>query len=156
MPDKTASGYVAVFLIVVRNLNAVQNTLRCCNLIRTHDHQHLFRSENTVSGDDVKQRVLGKEGFGKIYYIRNYLVIGIGPVACKLKAVAGLGLLGLAAHCILDCIDTGSIRVILGQRTVGDNKNLHIFEESAARPEGITLVTLNLVERFADRHSPAL
>ena len=140
----------------MRNLNAVQNAFRCRNLIRTHDHQHLFRSENAVSGDDIKQRVLGKEGFGKIYDVRDNPVIGISPVACKLKAVAGLGLLGLTAHCILDCIDTGSIRVILSQRTVGDNENLHIFEESAACPEGITLVTLNLVERFTDRHSPAL
>ena len=42
MPDKTASGYVAVFLVVMRNLYAVQDTFRCRNLIRTHNHQHLF------------------------------------------------------------------------------------------------------------------
>ena len=100
--------------------------------------------------------MLRKEGLGKVYDIRDNLIVGICPVACKLKAVAGLGLFSLAALRVLDGIYTGSIGVILGQRSVRDNENLHIFEKSAARPKGITLVALNLVERFTDRHSPAL
>ena len=38
MPDIAAAGHSAVFLIIVGDFNAVQDPLRCRDLIWPHDH----------------------------------------------------------------------------------------------------------------------
>ena len=41
-------------------------------------------------------------------------------------------------------------------RTVGNHKNLHILIQPTARPEAVTLITVNLVERLFDRDTTPL
>ena len=153
MPDISATGHIAVFLIVVGNGNAVHDALGCGDLIRAHDHEHILRRENAVLGQDVQQRMTGKERLGKVDQIRNDAVIGICPIRREFKAIAGFALFLLAGIGILDSVEAGAIGVVLGVRTVGDDKNLRILEQTAASPEGIPLIAVDLVERLADGHA---
>ena len=50
----------------------------------------------------------------------------------------------------------GSIRIILGMRTVGDDKDLHVLKQPAPGPEAIPLVPLDLIGCLPDGHAPAL
>ena len=61
------------FLVVVGNLDAVEDALGCGNLIGTHDHQHVFRSKNTVLRQNVQDGVAGKNVFVKS--IRSGIVL---------------------------------------------------------------------------------
>ena len=45
-------------------------------------------------------------------------------------------------------VEAGGIRVILCVSSVGYDENLHIFIQSAACPETISLIAVNLVERL--------
>ena len=100
--------------------------------------------------------MLCKEGPGKVDQIRQHMVIRIGPVGGKFKAIAGLFLLGLAVFGVLDGIVAGAVGVVLGICAVGDHKNLHILIQAAARPERIPLVAVDLVERLPDGHPTPL
>ena len=42
MPDVAAALDGAILFVVVGDLDAVQNPLRCRDLVGTHHHQHLF------------------------------------------------------------------------------------------------------------------
>jgi hypothetical protein len=48
------------------------------------------------------------------------------------------------------------VAVVLGQRAVADDEQLHILEQAAARPEAVALVAVDLVEGLADVHATAL
>ena len=62
-----SSGIRRSHLLVIGGyLNAVQDALSRCNLIGTHDQQNFFRCENTVLGQYIQNRMLGKEGLCKI------------------------------------------------------------------------------------------
>ena len=100
--------------------------------------------------------MLCKECPGKVDQIRQHTVIRIGPVGGKFKAIAGLFLLGLAVFGILDGIVAGAVGVVLGICAVGDHKNLRILVQTAARPERIPLVAVDLVERLPDGHPAPL
>ena len=51
---------------------------------------------------------------------------------------------------------SGGIGVVIGECAVADDKELGIFEEPGASPEGIPLVAVDLVEGFLEIHTPAL
>ena len=97
-----------------------------------------------------------KEGPCKVDQIRNNPVVGIGPKTGKLKAVAGLFLFLLAALGILDGIPASAVGVVLGIGSVGDNENLSIFKQTTTGPEGIPLVTVDLIEGLTDGNTSAL
>ena len=156
MPDITATGHGAVFLIVIGDLDPIHDSLSCCDLVRPHDHQHILGSEDAVFGQDVQDRMPGKEGSGKVDQIRDDTVARICPEAGELKAVAGLFLLLLARFRIFDGIEPGAVGIILGVRAVTDHKDLDILKQTASCPEGISLITVDLVERLADCHATAL
>jgi hypothetical protein len=48
------------------------------------------------------------------------------------------------------------VAVVLGQRAVADDEQLHVLEQAGARPEAVALVAVDLVEGLADVHAPAL
>ena len=127
VPDVTAALDGAILFVVVGDLDAVQYPLGCRDLIWAHHHQHLFRGEDTIPGQNVQDRVLCKECPGKVDQIRQHTVIRIGPVGGKFKAIAGLFLFHLAVFGILDGIVAGAVGVVLGICAVGDHKNLHIL-----------------------------
>ena len=100
--------------------------------------------------------MLCKECPGKVDQIRQHTVIRIGPVGGKFKAIAGLFLFRLAVFGILDGIVAGAVGVVLGICAVGDHENLHILVQTAARPERIPLIAVDLVERLPDGHPAPL
>ena len=100
--------------------------------------------------------MLCKECPGKVDQIRQHTVIRISPVGGKFKAVAGLFLFRLAVFGILDGIVAGAVGVVLGICAVGDHENLRILVQTAARPERIPLIAVDLVERLPDGHPAPL
>lgn len=59
MPNVSASGDISILFVVVRDFDAIDYPLGRCNLIWTHDHQHILRSENAVLRQNVQQRMPG-------------------------------------------------------------------------------------------------
>ena len=156
MPDVAAAFDAAILFVVVGDLNAVQNPLRCRDLVGTHHHQHLFRGEDTIPGQNIQDRVLSEECPGKVDQIGQHPVVCIRPVRGKFKAVAGLFLFRSSVLGVLDGIVAGTVGVVLGICAVGDHENLHIFVQAAACPERIPLIAVDLVERLPDGHPAPL
>ena len=157
MPDIPSARYGAVFLVIIRNFNPVQNPLGGGDLIGPHDHQHLLGGKNAIPRQYVQNGMSGEKCTGKVYQIRQDLVVGIGPEGGKLKAVAGLFLSGgRGGSGVPDGVPAGGVGVIFGVRAVGNDKNLHIVIEAAACPEAVPLVTADLIERLPDGYAPAL
>ena len=90
----------------------------------------------------------GKKGLCEINKVINRLVVGVCPERCKFKAVGSLLHPLFTAGFLFDSTYTGCVGIILGSRSVADNKKLNVFIKSAACPEGITLIAVNLIERF--------
>ena len=156
MPDISAAGNSSIFLIVVGNLNTIQNTFRSCNLIRTHDHQHIFRSENTVFNQYIQNCMPRKKCLCKINQIWNYTIFCIRPETGKFKAVAGLFLLLPAGFRILNSIKSGAVGIVFGVSSIAYYKNLYKLKETRPCPEGIPLVTIYLIERLPNCHTSPL
>ena len=57
---------------------------------------------------------------------------------------------------ILDRIKAGTVGVVFGVGAIGDHKDLYILKQTAACPEGIPLVAVDLVEGFPDGHTAPL
>lgn len=157
VPDVSAGGGGAGLLVVGRNLDAAQDLLRGSDLIRAHDQQEVFRGKNTVARQYVQHGVLGEKSLSKIDQIRYRPVACIRPIACKFKTVAGffLRFLGIS-HGFADVLVSRGIRIILGVRAVGYDKQLHIFEKAGIRPETITLVSTDLVKSLAQGDAASL
>ena len=100
--------------------------------------------------------MLGKEGASKVDQIRDHPVVGIRPEAGKFKAVAGLFLLLFAALGILDSIPASAVGIVLGVGAVGDHEDLGVLKQTAACPEGISLIAVDLIEGLTDGHASAL
>ena len=101
--------------------------------------------------------MLGEEGPGEVDQVRDRLVRRVRPPGGELEGV-GVGGLGLAlAPCGLgDVVEPGGVRVVLGLGAVGDDEDLDVAEQASARPEGVALVAVDLVEGLADGHAAAL
>ena len=125
------------------------------DLIGTHDHEQLFAGEDAVFCEDAEEGVLGEKGLGKVDQVGDNAVIGISPERGELKAVAGFALFALAVFGFLANIVACGIGIILGVGAVGDDKDLHILKQTAARPEAVALIALDLVERLADGDAAA-
>ena len=100
--------------------------------------------------------MLCKECPGKVDQIRQHAVVCIGPVGGKFKAIAALFLFRFAVFGVLDGIVAGAVGVVLGICAIGDHKNLRILVQTAARPERIPLIAVDLVERLPDGHPAPL
>ena len=89
----------------------------------------------------------------KIHQIGNNTIFCIRPERCKLKTIACFALFGFTRLCFFSGIETGSIGIILCVCTVRDNKYLNILIQSAACPETVTLITVDLIESFTNLHA---
>ena len=99
----------------------------------------------------------GKERAGKVHQIGNDAVFPIRPKGRKFKAVACLfAALSGRSGAFFNMAVAGRIGVVFRVRAVGDNENLHILIQPAARPKAVPLVTVDLVERLLDRHTAPL
>ena len=157
MPDIAAALDLAPSLVIRRDLDARQNALRRRNLVRTHEHQHLFRRKDRIARQDGEQGMLREERASKIHEIRDEAVARIRPKRCELKTVARL----LARPAprrihLADMARTRRIRIILRIRPVRNDENLHILIQPRARPEAVALVAVDLVERLANLHAAPL
>ena len=128
MPNISASCYGAILLIIMSDLYSIQYSFCCRDLIRTHNHQHIFRCENTILCQDIQNRMLCKKGFRKVNQIRDYFIAGIRPEGSKFKAIACLFLLCLSRVCIFNCVPPSAVWIVLCIRSIGDHKNLNILK----------------------------
>ena len=156
MPNVSAAGNGAILLVVGGDVDPVQDTLRRRDLIGAHDEQHLLRSEDTILRQYIQNRMPGKERARKVDQIRNDPVVGIRPEGRELEAVGRLLLVRLGRLGILDGVPAGGVGIILGVGAVADHEDLDILKQTAASPEGIPLISVDLIESFADGHAPAL
>ena len=79
MPYITTAFGLAVVLVVVGDIDATDNTLRCCNLVWTHNEEHPFTRKYTILREDIYQCVLGKEGVGEVNQVVDCLVVAVRP-----------------------------------------------------------------------------
>ncbi len=151
MPDVSAALDRAVQFVVVGDMDLAQNTLRRHDLIGAHDEQQPVGTEYTISGQQIEQRMFGEERAAEPHQVGNRPVVGIGPPRGELEAVARLFALGfVAVQCLLDVALACRIAVILGVGSVRYDEQLYIFEQPAACPETLPLVTVDLVESLPD------
>ena len=96
--------------------------------------------------------MLGEECAAETHQIGNRPVVGICPPRGELKAVARLPTFGAvsAGGSLLDMALARGIAVILGVGSVRYDKYLDILEQSAAGPETLPLVAVDLVESLLD------
>ena len=95
--------------------------------------------------------MFGEERAAEPHQVGNRPVVGIGPPRGELEAVARLFALGfVAVQCLLDVALACRIAVILGVGSVRYDEQLYIFEQPAACPETLPLVTVDLVESLPD------
>ena len=99
--------------------------------------------------------MLGEKRLCEVYQIGNDFVVPIRPEGGELKAVAGLFGFVPSLALLFDVAAAGGVGIILRVGAVGDDENLDIFKQAACRPEAVTLVALDLVERLADGHAAA-
>ena len=154
MPDVAAGVDGAEFLVIGGDLDAVQHLFGGDDLVGAHHQQHLVDGEDAVPGEDVEQRVPGEEGFGERDQVADWLVPGVRPPRGELERIGGFasaaGLLPL-----LQVLAPGGVGVVLGECAVGDDEQLDVLKQTAARPEAVPLVPVDLVERLTDVHAPA-
>src|SRR5574344_514948 len=141
MPDVATALYGAIFLIVVRDIDFLQNAFCSHNLVGAHHEEQLLTCEDTVFGQNVQQGVFGEESAGKVSQVGDRTVSGIRPPGSKLKRVTGfLTRLTFTVPHLPDMGITCCVTVIFSQRTVTNHEELNIFIESASSPERITLI----------------
>ena len=99
--------------------------------------------------------MLCEKSLCKINQIRDHTVIGICPEAGKLKTVTGLCLTCSPFLMFFFRIPSGTVGIILCVCTIGNNKNLNIFIQSASSPERIPLVAVNLIESLTNGYTSA-
>ena len=156
VPDISSCIRCSHLLVVGGYVDAVQDTLSRRNLIGTHHHQDILCRKNTILGQYIQNRMLGKKGFCKIYQVGNHLIVAVCPEGSKLKAIAGFlrFLLCRFTH-LHDMAVPGGIGVILGVRSIGNDENLHILIQTACRKEAVSLITFNLIKGFPDSNATA-
>ena len=79
MPDIAAAFGLAVLLVVVGDIYASDNTLRCSNLIGTHNEEHPLTRKYAILGEDIYQGMLGKECAGEADQVVDSLVVAVCP-----------------------------------------------------------------------------
>ena len=157
MPDIAPRLDSAHLLVIIGHLDTVQNGFRSGDLVRPHNHEKVFRSENAVPGQYGKEGMFGKEGLGEIYKVENVPISPICPMTGELKGIAGFStFLSSRRRFLFDMAVPGCIGIILRISAIGNDKNLHIFIEAGRSPEGIPLVPLDLVESLTDGHTSPL
>ena len=156
VPDITAGINSTCFSVVGGNFDAVQNPLCGGNLIGAHNHQDFFGGKDTILCQHIQNGVFRKECFSKVDQIPNDFIFPISPKACELKAIAGfLGFFLCRLSHFFDMAVSGSIGIILGMGSIGNDENLHILIQSTGCPKAVPLISFDLVESFPDGDATA-
>ena len=151
MPDVAAGLEGAVLPEIGGDFDAVQDPFGRDDLIGAHGQKLLFGGKDTVFRQDRKQRMPGEESPAEIHEVADRTVAGVGPPRGEFEAVAGaFSFRGIFAVPLADVVVAGGVAVILRERAVGDDEDLDVFKESAARPEGFASIAVDLVERLAE------
>lgn len=156
VPDVTASRDAAVFLIIVCNFDAVENSLGRRNLIRAHDEKQILGGENAIARQNIENRMAGEKGLGKVDEVGNDAIVRVRPIGGKFKAVACFALFAGGGARIPDSIKARAVGIVFRVRAVGDDKNLHILKQPRTGIKGIALIAVDLIERLADGNATAL
>ncbi len=160
VPDEAACADGALPMVVEGGLDAQQDLLGGSNLIGTHHKELLVGVEDAVAREDAQDGMLGKEGLREVGEFGQEVVLLVAPVAGELEAVALVLLLFddalLPLLLFLHVGVAGSVAVVLGLGTIADDEDLHIVVEAAARPEGVALIAVDLVEGFLDAYAACL
>ena len=93
--------------------------------------------------------MLREEGFRKRGEILDGLVLGVRPPRGELERVRGF-LHALRTRLLAEVLATRRVGVVLRERAVGDDEQLHVFKQPRAGPKAVALVAVDLVERLAD------
>ena len=149
MPHVTTGIQGAELLVVGGDLDALQDAFGRHDLVRAHHQQHPVGGEYTVFGEHVEQAVPGEERFGERGQVLDGLVLRVRPPGGELERVRGLAG-ALAAGSLVNVFAAGGVGVVLGERAVADDEQLHVLEEAGAGPKAVALVAADLVERFTD------
>ena len=99
--------------------------------------------------------MLGQECLSEANKIPDGLVVCVSPPRCEFKALSTACWAAFSSR-FLDVQFTGGVGVVLGQRAVTDDKQLHIIEQTVARPERVTLVAPDLVKGFTQLYATTL
>ena len=98
--------------------------------------------------------MFGKERFCKINQIGDDPIVCVCPKGSKFKTVARALLFGaLCLFRVADMAVARGVAVIFGMRSVGNDKDLHIFKQSAFRLKTVALVAVDLIECFPYCHA---
>ena len=97
-----------------------------------------------------------QECLRKVNQVGNNLIIRIRPIGCKFKRVTCLFSRTLPTGYLFYSADSRRITVILGMSPIADDKDLHILIQSGRCPERVTLIAVDLIERFPDCYTPSL
>ena len=89
----------------------------------------------------LQQRIFLKKGSREILQIPDQLIVCLGPVHGKVVAVL------IALHGVGEVPAVG---------TIGDHKQLQVFEEGVFLVETLLGIAVYLIERFPDSHTPLL
>ena len=156
VPDVAARRDRAQLPVIGRRGDALQDPFGRDDLVGPHHQQLAVHVEHAIPGQDVQQRVLGEEGLGETGQLGDRPVFRVGPPDGERKSCwrssGAERLLALLRQVTV----AHRVAVVLGQRAVADDEQLHILEQAGAGPETVALVAVDLVEGFADVHATAL
>ena len=94
--------------------------------------------------------MLGKESFGEVYQVGNYLIVRVRPKRRKFKAGARPAFLRLTRAGVFNGIVARAVGIIFCIRSVADNENLNVLEKPATCPKRISAVTIDLIKCLAN------
>ncbi len=126
VPDITV---LRTSLFVEILLHMADHRLTGIKLVRAHHHQALTGFiQHRVVGDHFGDVTDFQKCVGEFLQRFERVILFIGPEEGLLEVVGAV------------------VGVIFGVHAVADNKDLHILEQAAAYPEGIPMVTIDLVK----------
>ena len=100
--------------------------------------------------------MLRKERLCEVHKVCNNLIVPVCPIGSKLKAIGSfLAVLPASSIIFFNMACSGGVGIIFCECAVGDHENLHILIQPTTSPKAITLVAVDLVERFLDRNATA-
>ncbi len=100
--------------------------------------------------------MLGEERLGEPDEVRDRPVAAVRPTGREHIRVARSLRRPLALSLLIQVRGADGVGVVLRQRAVGDDEELHVLKQARPRPERVTLVAPDLVERLANVHAASL
>ena len=96
--------------------------------------------------------MLREECRREINKVADVFVVSVRPVACELETITRFHF-AFSAGNFFQVPVAGCVGVLFGFRSVRNNKYLDVLEKPSSCPETVSLITVNLIERFLDGNS---